>query len=150
MADSIRQQIVDAILTRMQTILIVNGYETDLGNNVFEWRTTDLQESELPGLIVRDVSEDVAVRGGNHVCTLNIEVEAKASGTTSATVIRDIIADITKAIGTDINFSNLVQETEPVENESLGFEQKDKKFSGATMRFNCVYVTNAFDPYNLA
>jgi hypothetical protein len=150
MADSIRQQIVSAFKTRIQTIKISNGYETNIGNNIFEWKTTDFQESELPGADIRDTGEEVEVRGGNHIYTLTIELEAKITGATMATQARDIIADCMKAIGVDPRLGGLVQETKPVNNESLGFEQKDKKIGSLTMKFTLTYITRAFSPYTLA
>lgn len=47
MADSKRQKIVDAIKTRMAAILTAGGYETNLGQNVFEWET-HMQEEDIP------------------------------------------------------------------------------------------------------
>lgn len=137
-------------MARMKTILISNNYETDIGSNVNEWRSTDLQVSELPAMDIRDTGESVEVRGGNHVCTLTVEIEVKVSGSTAGTVARDIIADIIKAIGTDTTFSSLVQETRPIQNEAIGFGQNDKKIASVLMVFEVRYLTKAFAPYNLA
>lgn len=150
MAESIRQQIVSAVETRLKTIKVVNGYETDIGLNINVWQTTDFQESELPAIDVRDPSEEVDVRGGNHICNLTIEIEAKVSGTTSAAAMRDIIADTIKAIGTDPTFGGLAQDTRPVTNDSFGFGQNSKKIASIVMTFEARYITKKFSPYSLA
>ncbi len=48
MADSKRQQIISAIKTGLQSITIANGYETDLGSSIYEWRLAEYQSMELP------------------------------------------------------------------------------------------------------
>ncbi len=149
MAESIRQQIMSALKTRMQTITTGNGYVTNIGSNVFEWRTTDFQVSELPAMDIRDTGEEVEVRGGNHIYTLTVEIESKVSGATSGADMRDIMADIIKAIGTDTGFSNLVQDTKPVQNESTGLGQNDKKIGSILMTFEMRYLTKAFTPFTL-
>src|SRR3990170_3357246 len=58
MADSIRQQIMTAIDTRLKLITITNGYETNAGNNVYEFWDIALEDDELPAIIWRDGAED--------------------------------------------------------------------------------------------
>lgn len=147
---SVRQQIVDAVETRLKTIKTANGYETDIGLNVNVWHTTDFQETELPAIDIRDVSEVMEVRGGNHICTLTVEIEAKVSGSASGVTMRDILADIIKAVGTDSTFSNLVQETRPLQNDSFGFGKNDKLIASILMTFEMRYLVKAFKPYTLA
>lgn len=147
---SIRQQLIDALETRLKTIQVANGYETDIGLNVNVWHTTDFQESELPAIDIRDVSESVEVRGGNHICTLTVEVEAKVSGSTSGVTMRDILADIIKAVGTDSTFTNLAQDTRPLQNDSFGFGKQDKSIASIQMTFEMRYLVKAFKPYTLA
>jgi len=150
MPASIRQQIIDAVETRLKTIKVANGYETDIGLNVNVWHVTDLQEPELPAIDIRDTSESIEVRGGNHICTLTIEIEAKVSGASSGVSMRDILADIIKAVGTDPSFSGLVQETKPLQNDSFGFGKQDKTIASILMTFEMRYLVKAFKPYTLA
>lgn len=150
MAESVRQDVVTDLLTRLATITTANGYETDIGSNVDEHRTTDWQESELEGIDVRDPSEDVEIRGANHAMTIHFEIEAKTTGGTSPEKVRDIIADVTKAIGLSPKFSSSVQDIKPVENESMNFNKKDKLFGSVLMKFDVRYVTKAFTPFSLA
>ncbi|GAF85152.1 unnamed protein product [marine sediment metagenome] len=150
MPDSVRQQIINAFKTRLGTVLIAGGYETDLGSNVFEWKTAEWQESEMPGVDVRDPSEAGVIRGGDHEFALSIELEVKVTGTTSPSQVRDIIGDIITAIGTDPGFGGLVQGFEPVQNPSMGFDQKDKTFGSILLNFDLRYLTKAFTPFETA
>ncbi len=148
MANSIRQLIVDAIVTRMQSITTVNSYETELGANVYEWRTTDLQASELPCVIIKDASETVVVKGSVHEYTLPIELEIKATGS-DMTVIRDALADVIVAVGTDPGWGSLVVRTIPVENETLDFDQQDRKYSTTILKLELTYRTKPFQPFDV-
>jgi hypothetical protein len=127
--------------------LIANGRETNLGNHVFEWRTTDFQEIELPGMDFRDSSETVVVKGANHYHTLTVDIEAKVSASTDTTTARKVIADIITAIGLNIGLGGLVYNVKPVQNELLDFEQADRKFGTISMQLEVEYVTKAFQPY---
>ncbi len=156
MADSIRQQIFAALITRLQTISVANNYQTALGANVHERRTTPWQESELPGLDVREGDEDVNLLGEYHIFTLAIEIEIMVAGTASQTDIRKAIADVTQAVGkppapaANVKFSSHIKWVEPGSTAKPDFEQKDSKFGSILMNFNVIYRTLAFDPYNAA
>lgn len=147
MADSIRQQIMTALIIRLQTITIANGYETNVGGNVNDWHVSNFEETELPAMDVRDVNESTEVRGSLHQNTLSIEIETKVSGTASATTMRDIIADVVKAIGTDPSFSGLAQNIVPVQNATVELDQKDKRIASVLQSFDILYLTTAFKPY---
>ena len=124
MAKSIRQSIVESIIARLQTITVANGYETNLGSNVFDWKLSAVQEGSLPCVALRDTNETIERRGGNHLHTLSNELEAKADGSDSQ-----------------------VYNTDPVENEQLDFEAENKEFSTINMTFSVKYSTLAFQPY---
>ncbi len=148
MADSIRQQIIDAFETRLQTIAIADdGYETELGANISQYRTEDWQESDLPGGDIREGEESIEVSGTHHIFTLPLELEVKVSGTASAADVRKVIADVTKAIGVS-KFSSFVETIRPLSNGEPDFDKKDKLFGGITMNFEVIYRTGAFDPYS--
>jgi hypothetical protein len=147
MADSKRQQIMTALITRLQTITVANGYETDIGANVNEWHVTNFEEAELPAVDVRDTTESVEVRGGNHDYTLSIQIETKVSGTTAAAKMRDVIGDVIKAIGTDPSLGSLAQNVRPVQNEIAEIDQKDKRIASILQVFELRYITKAFKPF---
>ncbi len=143
-----RQSIVNQLTFLLSTITVNRGFKTDLGLNVFEWKGNNFQESELPGVDIRDISEDVEVKGGRHLYKLQIEIEAKVSATTSTQDARSVMADITTLIGRNFNLNNLAHKITPVDNELLDFEKGNKSFGTILLRFEVEYATKAFQPYS--
>ncbi len=148
LVNSRRQRIVDRIKVLLATINTSNGFRTCVGDNLFEWKTFDFQDTELPGIDVRDTSETVNVVGGRHFYTLLIEIEAKVSASTSTQKGRHVLADIIKLMGQNFNLNNLAHKITPVENELLDFEQGNKKQGTVLIKFEVEYATKAFQPYS--
>ncbi|MFA4871378.1 MAG: hypothetical protein WC623_24480 [Pedobacter sp.] len=144
MAETLRQQILDKVKARLQTILVANGYSSNLGSSVFEWRVEPFATSELPALVYRDPSDDISQAEGhrNHL-TLEIEI-VTASETISA--VRKKIADVILAIGTDTQWDGLAIDTIPG-NDEIIIDQKDKTISGVSMRFTVFFRTKEWKPY---
>lgn len=143
-----RQRIVDQIKALLATVTISNGFKTDIGLNAFEWRSTDFQDTELPGIDVRDPSEDVEARGGRHFYTLVIEIEAKVSSSNTTDQAREVLADIQTLMGRNQNLDGLAHLVRPVQNELLDFEKLNNKFGSVIMRLEVQYATKAFQPYS--
>jgi hypothetical protein len=140
--DSIRQQIITALDTRLKTIKKTASYKTDAGNNVFDWLDRDLADSELDAIVYRDKTNEISAEGfdvsGNRV---RVEIEAKtkqASGT--AARLREIIEDIYKAIGTDESFGGLAIESSPA-GESIDIDQVDTIRGNATIAIDISYMS---------
>lgn len=150
MADSTRQQIINAVDTRLKTIKIVNGYETDIGLNVNRWKATAVESDKTEELIYRDISEEITAENtviGRHEHTLHIEAEIiTKAGSISDNQIRKMIADMDKAIGVGETWGGLAQRTIPEGNE-MSIRQMDKIIGGAMVRFAIIYRTNRWNPY---
>jgi len=113
---TLRQQIVDAIVTRFKDISTAGGYQTDLGTRVFLGRTTEPVESECPALNIWDTDEDNARRLNRiHEHRLKIQAFVYQAGSTVAggAYVRKAVADIFKAIGVDVTWGGLALDTEP-------------------------------------
>jgi hypothetical protein len=152
MADSIRKRVVAAYIARLETITTGNGYRTDLGLKITQWRTTDWQESELisgPGADVRDKEDPPTVKGRSHRYKLEIETDARMLGSTMKDVAHDILADILDAIATDLGFGGLVQMVE-IGDSDVDFDQKNRKLGTTQLTVTLSYVTNLFSPDVLA
>ncbi len=152
MADSIRQLIINAIDSRLKLITIANGYETNIGGKVFEWRAVPVEEIDLPCIIYRDLSSVNSVLtigiGGYHESNLNIEVEVIcAAGSVTPSTIRKMLADVIKAIGVDATWSGLASSTDPV-SDAITIEQNEKIIGGANITFTITYRTKRWDAYN--
>jgi len=150
---SIRQQIVDAIKIRFGDILQENDYETDIGKNVYFWLLRPLSATELPAIICRDRlrTEWKALGSWNrfldvnielHIMPENIDVDDGADG-----VMRQIIADLETAIGTDPMWGGLAEDTSLIENEEINIEAKNNIFIAVLAKMTIEYSTLPWNPY---
>lgn len=166
MADSIREQIVELIRDRFESILTANSYETDLGSNVFVWRDLNnapATAAEIPLCNIRDVREetDPALSSRtDHRHTLYIECDivagtTNAGGSTDAAKqARKCISDVLEAIGTDTRWTDaggamLAFQTWPMDNE-MALDQSGRTIAGAKIRFKIEYRTPRWNPYSAA
>lgn len=146
MADSKRQTVMTAIAAQLATITVANGYETNAGNNVFEHRVVPLELTELPALIYRDTDDVVELTIGEDMHTLSVEVEGVVSGTSSATTMRKLLADIVKAMAADVTFGGVVEDTN-VSGETINTEQAEKQLMSVQAEFAVEFTTQHMDPY---
>lgn len=146
MTDSIRQQIITAIDTRMKTIQTTAGYKTNAGVHVFDWLDRDLADSELDAIIYRDrtceQSSDMNDRTTNNLI-IDFEIKVKSTSTT-AQQARKVLEDICKAIAVDETWGGLAEDTFPVSN-TIGVEQTDKIAGTAELVIEIEYTTNKWD-----
>lgn len=170
MADSLRQKIVDALLAQLRTITVANGYETNLGRKVFEWRdlerspwtATDLgTESDNSALNVKDKSEpaeDATVQG-RHDKDLQFELELatskKVAGSADATPtaahqVRKLIADIEKSLANHTTWITTlnVASISAVSVNDMDVVQEGTVLGGAKLQFSVRYSNKRFNPYS--
>jgi len=97
-----RQQIIDALAARLAVITVANGYTTNAGARVYVWRLVPVVASELPCLLVADNeisrSFDSDVLIGHAVNFLTVDIVAAADGNTTASMARDMEADIVSCL----------------------------------------------------
>ncbi|GAB4245683.1 MAG: hypothetical protein OHK0028_23630 [Deltaproteobacteria bacterium] len=112
MADK-RQAIVDAVRARLAGIRTANGYNTDVGLHVFEWKVTAFADSDLPGVAFRDTDSKIReLTGGMQEVSLPVEIiVGAASGASTMQVLRAAIDDILSAINSDFTWGGLAWET---------------------------------------
>jgi hypothetical protein len=143
-----RQLIVDAVKTRMLTILTANGYATDIGADQTEWHLTAKPPDELPSHEVRDEVEEANVEKPNSglyerrlEITVIAELLEEAAGATRA---RLALADIIKAVGTDTKWGGLAKFTLPLE-ERITVAEEGQRISGVTVTFVVVYFRKPWE-----
>lgn len=142
------QLIIDAILTKLRTITTTNGYETNVGNNIFEWRANPLEESEMPGIVLRDTFPEEIMTVGAHEHTLLIELFIFTAGADAVAQARKIIADLNKAMGSiDRTWGGLAEDTVPANSGGIGTDQANKFFAVAVKPYNISYTTEPFNAY---
>jgi len=133
-----RQQIVDYLSTELKKILKTNGYNTDAGKNVFEWRDTPLQKTELPGIVFRDnlVNKTAGTIGMfRWLMRLEIAIFGK-----SASEIRSVIEDVIRVIGncSETRFGGVAADVEIPEGEIV-IERHDIVEGAAVLNFDVIY-----------
>ncbi len=112
MADK-RQVIVDAIRTRLATILSSNGYNTDIGRHVFEWKVTAFADSDLPAVTFRDTDPTFReLTGGMQEVSLPVAfIIGAALGASTMQVLRAAIEDVLSAINSDFTWGGMAWDT---------------------------------------
>ena len=112
--DPKRQQILDAVKARLQTVLIANGYKTDIGAHVTEWDTVPMDQNvETMLLEYRDEEEDrIDVTVGQQDMVLPVRIRNRTAGSTALAAMRNILADVALAmISVDPTWGGLANDT---------------------------------------
>jgi hypothetical protein len=167
-----REKIVAQVVARLQSIAASNvtpppvGYQTNIGQNVYYWRTGAISEEELSSfaetaaLVVRDLDETKATDGDHtkvtklstekHARDLHMQVEIVCGGSDAPSRVHKIIADIEMAIKNDVRWKAdgkpLAIGTRPRIDRSI-VEQESRKIGGVVYEFFILYVTDSFNPY---
>ena len=148
MADTIREKIVDQIEARFTTITTGNGYRTSIGDKVSVWRDNPFEPGDV-GLDIRDMGGPIEQKLANvHEQTLNIEVDVVTAGSTTATNVRKMIADVYQAIGTDRKWNDGSQDlarNTMLTDDAMQISHAGKRVGGATIKFQVIYRTDEFD-----
>jgi hypothetical protein len=145
-----RQQIVEAIYARFQTILISGGYHTDAGTDVAIYRTTKVvPDSEQVAINIRDLSDRIDSTGvvPFDLHELHIETEfAVATGQTSDDKAREVIADIYSAIGKDHTWGGLAEGTILTRDNDnrMSLDQAERVVAGGYIDFIVSFRTDRF------
>jgi hypothetical protein len=144
-----RQQIVDAVKTRFAAITVENEFDTNLGNSLHEWRTEQFEDSELPGINLRDESEPVSYASkssGSVLRQLKIGADLVfQEEDVSASLARAGLADVERAIALDPSWGGLARLT--IMNESrLMTDERGIWLGGARITFTIEYFTKPFEP----
>jgi len=150
MSTTIRQQIVSAVGTRLATIKTTGGYQTNLGNSVYEWLQAPLNEDDPVTLIYRDRGNVVVRAIGCHEHTMMLEILLAMTHAASPATVRNMIADVIQCVGTDVTWGGLAQDTGAVSDEEIEFEHSGRKVAGISLKFEIEYTTAPFDPYTEA
>lgn len=145
-----RQDILDVIESRMQGISVGGGYHTALGANISVWRTAIFEASNLPALVIRDMGQSKDQEGESSPFSLDtwrlkieIEIIGKAGSTTDI-LIRQMIADVYKAIGVDDTWGGKAITSFLSDDDMILQDQQSRIVGGATIQFTILYRTNKY------
>lgn len=163
MADTIRQQIVDAIEARLKSIKLgssftVNGTSiacrTNIGDSVSVWRTLPLADRENWFVAVQDLDAPIT-RGpgeaefGRHLHNLRVRVVLASKRTVRGDDapeynVRNMLADVMAAVGSDpfwtVSGTRLAHWTD-VEETALEVDETGARMAGASLMLTVKYKT---------
>lgn len=111
---TVRTQIINAVVARLQTVRQANGYRTEAGATVklnYDKATEAFAADETLGYSVRDIGgQDMPGMASENACTLELEINVVAKSTEAidaSEIVRIAHADMFQAIGTDKTFDGL-------------------------------------------
>lgn len=160
MPDSKEQKIIDAIVTRLQTILTTNGYQTDIGTNVEDSRPNWDQEDDLPAISVFQGQVTSAEAPDNRRKTIHlmpVMIRCFLTSGTSPANARTAIADIKKAIlGTGTQRDQYLAERWPDTGIGLAMRTREVghtidynegtyEITGTQVEIEVMYITTKFN-----
>lgn len=138
-----RQTIINDLDAKLKAIQIVNGYQTNAGNNVFAWREDEIQPAEMPGIIYVDrLAGKIEGAIGTFRWALAIDIYCyTAQGKNTPESMRILIADVIKAIGSGASgrWNNQAQATELTNGAETAIERRGKAAGEALLSFNIIY-----------
>jgi hypothetical protein len=143
---TIRQQLIDKIDARLKTVLILNGYVTNIGTRVYEWKDINIPADALPCLIFRDVSCDVTDDSDEyyHTKSLSVEIDIKTAAADAPEDLRNYLKDILKAIGTDLGWDDLAYNTR-LTGDAMEIDHKNRKFGGMKVSISIIYYVKKWE-----
>lgn len=145
-----RQDIVDRLISLFETILISNGYQTDIGANVHDFET-HFQDEDLPALSVCDLVADIEFVNAQKEApaqqkNLNLQLKIFTGQETKVTNLRLMLADINKCLGTDKRLGESVLWINPTR-EGIISDDQTFEIAGAAIELEVAYLINSFDDY---
>lgn len=139
---SVRQQIIDAVETRLKTITTANGYATQIGSKVYVWRKSPLANTELPAVLVQDMAAQVDEEIiGQFTHRLAVRCAVFTSSATSPAQARAALNDLVTALFTDPFWSGLAEGGTTVASHDIMVEHDNNLVCAASVDIDIVYRT---------
>lgn len=137
---SVRQQIIDAVKTRLQDITPAAGFAFDLSDGVDEWPGGNISPNRLPCACVSDPADKpLNYLSPDHVDhEMTVEITTIVRSTPAAS--RALVAEVLRAVGTDPTWGGLAIDTNPTGVE-WHVEQREHLFCGALITLTVKYRT---------
>lgn len=142
MTESIRQRIITAIDIGLKAILVTGGYKTNMGLNVFEWKSEAFAASEVDGLTYRDRTDPRQVGCGVYDHEMPVEIEIVS---TTPAQIRKCLADLEKAIHVDPTWGGLAFGTD-LDMDETAIEKKEHVYTASKIIMTVYFRTVIGDP----
>lgn len=148
MPDSKREQIIQAIETRLQAITTANLYNFNIGTNVFRVRQS-FNDSELPVVTIWDIEETSEYKYHKNTTTLDLKVSMHTLfGTVNPSVqANKMLADLIQAMtDADTSLGGLADGIEYTGSD-IAYPEDGALSVSVEASFNVKYTTVKGDPY---
>jgi len=150
MADTIREQIIAAFVTRAGFWLTAGGFTHNCGSTV-QRGIPHVDENDLPACIVLPQIEEVTQQYGVNACKMNLRVEAVAAiGTTNPSIVQEqLLGDVIKLM-TDpaVTVTALIDDIlYTTGGPASGFQGEDTTVA-VFAEFTITYETLSGNPYS--
>ena len=148
MANTIREQIISAYATRLATITTVNGYNYNIGSNIYR-AIKDVDKT--PAAVIWPFADtNINQEYGSFTCTMPIKIEAiNEFGTTNHSVVQEkLYADLLKCIfDTSVTISNKVENVVFTSGGNSDAANAEDTATGAYIEIEITYNIKIGDPY---
>jgi hypothetical protein len=138
-----KQQIITKWKTRLALILTANGYYSNIGQKVYEWKANPFGANRVDGIEIREGDESIERRAEDASIedhTLPIIISIVSKNPVSIDKAREYEADVRKAVLADQTFDALVDDLEHNSTEMEKEQEKDV-IVGIKITFNVLYNT---------
>lgn len=151
MANTIREQIILAIIAKLANVTTSNGYNTNCGNNV-ERAKMGLSETDLPAFVVFPAPEESVKVHGRVKCIMPIRVEAEVlleQNDNGSVESEKMLGDMRKLMEsqTDEPTGGLADNIDYTAGGIDEYPGSGDNRAGCVAVFNVTYKTLAGDPY---
>lgn len=155
MADTIREQIIQAIAAKLALVRTASGYATDCGALVLRERSRlDPEAAEIPAFVIWPGPETVVQQYGKNLCAMTVNVDAHVSlAGSEASVLKermlgDLIKSMTNPALTPDTTGGLANQVLYTGGGGGATAEAGDETIGITTAFSIKYQTKIGDPYN--
>ena len=134
--------IMDALKAHLQTILVSGGYQTNIGQKVHVWRTTQLGPEDVPAIMADDTDiehNDGAVMGMTRN-TMTVDMVIVLTGGSSLSDARKARADLKKCLHGYETMGGLCNRL-AISKTAIEMKQFENLIAGAKARLTIEYDT---------
>jgi len=146
---NLRQDLIDWVLERLRDIRVTNGYNTDVGLHVHEWRSAPFSTDDLPALNVRDIYDEVSYgeQSARHsLHKLFVSIQYLDYGDDLPRRARAALADIEKALSAWRSQKRIIK-IEPITCGRFVLDQGGYSISGVLYELFLIYQSKMMEAY---
>jgi len=141
-----RGEIVAEIKNLLKNISQSNGYNTDIGQNIQEWRVSAVETILLPVVIIEDkeeiFSEENSIIGKkDRILNISIKILADVDNIED---LRAMVEDVFVCLGANENLSGKVQDMD-VNSVEIDVEQNKERLAMASISLSVKFMSERWE-----